>query len=235
MANIDIPIKGFEGIMQGGIPRGFSLLLNGSAGTLRSSFAYSILAEGAKANGFKGLYIAVEQRPCDLQTQFASMGHVAGEAVRFAHLPTLMAEDAESSDAPTPYRRFSNALRKLCEKEKPDVVVIDAFSSCGEYLPTDGGRAAAFRILEWFKAKGITLLLIADAPGGGCGCGSLAAELEYLVDGMFHFTRFESLNKRFEYIGLRCQKLRSVEHSRRLFILNFENGALGVLPYSPPV
>ena len=60
-SNIQIPITGFTKILPEGIPRDHSIVLRGGPGTLRSSFAFSIMS-GCASDGGKGLYVMTERR-----------------------------------------------------------------------------------------------------------------------------------------------------------------------------
>lgn len=66
-------IKGFDELVDGGIPRGSSVLIVGTPGTCKTIFALETLYNGAKM-GEKGLYVSFEQDPDELREQASQFG-----------------------------------------------------------------------------------------------------------------------------------------------------------------
>ena len=54
-------IMGLDDLLEGGVPREYITLLCGHAGTMKSSVGYSILYNGNKQKGTKGIYLTLEQ------------------------------------------------------------------------------------------------------------------------------------------------------------------------------
>ena len=54
-------IKGLDENMEGGIPKGYVVLLTGMPGSMKSSVGFNILYNNAKQNKTKGVYISLEQ------------------------------------------------------------------------------------------------------------------------------------------------------------------------------
>ncbi|MEM3567527.1 MAG: RAD55 family ATPase, partial [Thermoplasmata archaeon] len=66
-------IKGLDERMEGGIPKKFIVLVCGHAGTMKSSFTYSVLYHSAK-RGIKGMYITLEQSRESLLEHMQKLG-----------------------------------------------------------------------------------------------------------------------------------------------------------------
>ncbi len=66
-------IPGFDNLVQGGFPRGASVLLSGGPGTGKTIFAMQYLINGA-SKGERVLYVSFEQPPEALRTQAAQFG-----------------------------------------------------------------------------------------------------------------------------------------------------------------
>jgi circadian clock protein KaiC len=67
-------IKGFDKLVQGGIPRGYTVLLSGSPGTGKTIFGVEFLKNGAENFNEPGLFITFEETPSNLIMQANQFG-----------------------------------------------------------------------------------------------------------------------------------------------------------------
>jgi circadian clock protein KaiC len=66
-------IKGLDALLEGGFPKGRSILVTGEPGTGKTIFSLQFLVEGL-ARGEKGIYVAADEGPLDIIEQAASLG-----------------------------------------------------------------------------------------------------------------------------------------------------------------
>jgi circadian clock protein KaiC len=66
-------IEGLDDVIEGGLPKGRSILVTGEPGTGKSIFALQFLAEGLK-RGEKCIFVTADEGPMDVLEQAASMG-----------------------------------------------------------------------------------------------------------------------------------------------------------------
>ena len=66
-------IPGLDPLIEGGFPKGRSILVTGEPGTGKTIFSLQFLAEGL-SRGEKGIYVAADEPPFDIIEQAASMG-----------------------------------------------------------------------------------------------------------------------------------------------------------------
>ena len=66
-------IKGLDPWIEGGFPKGRSILVTGEPGTGKTIFALQFLAEGL-ARGEKGVFVTADEGPLDVLEQAASLG-----------------------------------------------------------------------------------------------------------------------------------------------------------------
>jgi len=66
-------IKGLDPLIEGGFPKGRSILLTGEPGTGKTIFVLQFLAEGL-ARGEEGIFVTADEGPLDVLEQAASMG-----------------------------------------------------------------------------------------------------------------------------------------------------------------
>jgi circadian clock protein KaiC len=66
-------IPGLDALIEGGFPKGRSILVTGEPGTGKTIFALQFLAAGL-ARGEKAIYVAADESPADILEQAASVG-----------------------------------------------------------------------------------------------------------------------------------------------------------------
>jgi circadian clock protein KaiC len=66
-------VPGLDPLIEGGFPKGRSILVTGEPGTGKTIFALQFIAEGL-ARGEKAIYVAADEPPFDIVEQAASMG-----------------------------------------------------------------------------------------------------------------------------------------------------------------
>src|SRR6266540_3774408 len=67
-------VEGLDTSLEGGIPWGHLVLIEGSPGTMKSSLAFSILLHNAAREGLHCLYLSLEERTSSLLKQMESLG-----------------------------------------------------------------------------------------------------------------------------------------------------------------
>jgi circadian clock protein KaiC len=67
-------IPGFDFIANGGLPRGRTALVTGTAGSGKTIFANQFLAEGIRRYAENGVFITFEERPSDIRRNMMSFG-----------------------------------------------------------------------------------------------------------------------------------------------------------------
>ena len=66
-------VAGLDQLLEGGFPKGRSVLVTGEPGTGKTVMALQFLADGL-AHGEKGIYVAADEGPLDIIEQAASIG-----------------------------------------------------------------------------------------------------------------------------------------------------------------
>src|SRR5439155_1162902 len=67
-------VEGLDDSLEGGIPWGHLVLIEGAPGTMKSSLAFSILLHNAVREGLHCLYVSLEERASSLLKQMGSLG-----------------------------------------------------------------------------------------------------------------------------------------------------------------
>lgn len=71
---LETGIEGLDHISNGGLPKGRTTLVSGTAGCAKTIFASQFLAEGIKLSGEAGVFVTFEESPEDIRINMASLG-----------------------------------------------------------------------------------------------------------------------------------------------------------------
>lgn len=223
-------VRGFDGELAGGIPKGHVVLVRGASGTMKSSFSYAIAYHNARKS-VRGLYVTLEQEASGLLQQMAALG--------------LRPQDVSDSLPVLDLSRGREHIEKLAEKmkgltagkdERPitsifkskidqlrkqidfDLLIIDSWNALELALEFQDRRSEVFDLFEWLRDLKCTTFLIAETPDGN---GDDGLEEEFLADAIFNLKLAQTSETAFQR-RIQCSKMRSANHSTDFFTLVFE-------------
>jgi circadian clock protein KaiC len=158
-----------------GYYRGSSVLISGTAGTGKSSFA-AAFADGAIRRGERTLYLAFEEAPAQIVRNMASIGYDLGKWVGKGLL-RIHAVRATLYGL----EQHLVSIHKLVQDFKPEVVVFDPITN----LTSMGGRAEVqamlTRVIDFLKIEGVTTLFN-SLTSGGSALEQSEADVSSLMD-----------------------------------------------------
>ncbi len=160
-------IPTLDQMLGGGVYRGTSVLISGSAGTGKSTLAAQI-AEAACARGERALFVSFEESPQQLIRNMGSVGIDLGRWVE-AGLLQMWSERASA------YGLESHlvALERMLVESEPTVVVLDAIASLGRVGDSTDVSSAVTREIDLIKSRGITGVITTLTRGDDVGSGDL--------------------------------------------------------------
>jgi circadian clock protein KaiC len=147
---ISTGVPTLDKMLGGGVYRGTSVLLSGSAGTGKTTLAAQI-AEAACARGEQALFVSFEESPQQLVRNMASVGIDLGRWVE-AGLLQMWSERASAFGLEHHLVR----LEQLLDKSAPTVVVLDGLASLGHLGSATDVTSAVTREMDLVKSRGIT-------------------------------------------------------------------------------
>jgi circadian clock protein KaiC len=83
-------ITGLDHLIEGGLPKGRSILVTGEPGTGKTILALQFLADGLK-RGEKGIYVTADESPMDVLEQAASLGWDLEQSIEAKEMAILNA------------------------------------------------------------------------------------------------------------------------------------------------
>lgn len=215
MKRVKTHVEGFDECLEDGIPEGHMILICGSAGTMKSTFAYSILYNEVFQNDVRGLYITLEQSKENLLTHMKGMGmnaSEAGEKLSVLDL-TQMRKELFTKDqglileGKSMWMDFISRLVELIRTvEGCKLLVLDSLNALYSLVNFSNPRNELFQFFEKFRSLGMTTFFIAESTSDRALCGEFGIE-DFMCDGIIRLTMREAGDTFNRYI--RCVKMRS--------------------------
>lgn len=222
-------VRGFDGELGGGIPKGHIVLVRGSSGTMKSSLAYSILYHNAE-KGAKGLYVTLEQEAGSLLAQMAQLGFrptSVSDALPMLdlsrgreHLVKLAERLKDLTRGKTERPLTSVFKAKVAQLRKEygfELLVIDSWDALALALEFQDRRQETFDLFEWMRSLDVTTLLVSESPIAP----EEGLEEEFLSDAILR-VRLEPVAETAFQRRIQCAKMRSADHSSDFFTLLYE-------------
>ena len=224
-------IEGFDECMEGGIPERHMILICGSAGTMKSTFAYSILYNEVSKENMNGLYITLEQSRENLLTHMEGMGmnaSVVGEKLSVLDLSEIRRElwierqDLYMQDQHMWMDFISRIVELIRTVENCKLLVVDSLNALYALVNFTNPRNELFMFFEKFRNLGMTTFFIAESKSEDTLCGEFGVE-DFMCDGIIQLLMREEGDTFNRYI--RCVKMRSSRLDTSYFpLLVTENG-----------
>ena len=150
---ISTGIPGLDESIEGGIPKGFSVVVTGPPGTGKTTFCMQFLIEGAK-NDEKCIFFSFEERVEQLVQHFMRFGWDIGKYIDDGYLEIFGMSMLTSEE-----------MIEIIESYRPERVVFDSINVFAE--PSDFRKSGAWRsLLRMLKVKKISSLFITEKHHG---------------------------------------------------------------------
>lgn len=183
-------IKGFDLMLEGGIPRGRLLTITGSVGTGKTVLLNEFLYRGITRYAENGVFVTFEEVPSDIRRNVGNFNwdytrlEKEGKLAFVDFSPILDTTEEISSDYdPSPIiLRIKEAIRTTDAQR----IVIDSISSLFTQFSNQGMvRRIIYRICYELKELGITGMITAEQPDTGARISGYRIE-EFVTDGVIH-------------------------------------------------
>ena len=163
-------IRGLDEVTGGGLPKGRTTLICGSAGCGKTMLAMEFLVRGAQEYDQAGVFISFEETPDDLAQNVASLGFdlkalAARKKLLVDHIRVVRSEIEETGtyDLEGLFIRLALAIDSVGAKR----VVLDTLEALfGGFSNTAILRAEILRLFEWLKQRGVTAVVTAERGDG---------------------------------------------------------------------
>ncbi len=222
-------IQGLDELTSGGLPKGRPTLLCGSAGCGKTLLAMEFLVRGAVDFGEPGVFMAFEENPGELATNFASLGHDLQALVAqkklvldFVQIERSEIEETGDYDLEGLFVRLGQAIDRIGAKR----VVLDTVEALFSGLSNTAVlRAELRRLFRWLKEKGVTAIITGERGEKSLtryGLEEYVADCVILLD---HRVEGQMATRR-----LRIVKYRGSTHGTSEYPFLIDEGGISLLP-----
>jgi len=227
-------IEGLDNILNGGIPRGNTVLITGSVGTGKTSLCLEFLVHGALF-GENSMYISVTESPEKLLKNIIPYDFFDEKLVRDGRLAFL--------DIPVIYDRLGldkpefdyeeihiliDAIVGLVKELKVKRLVVDSITSVSYRLKSEEIiREFVLKLGSILSGQGTTTLLVSEISPTGERYSSYGVE-EAISDGIIVMGNLE---RRGDLLRtLQVVKMRGTMHSRAKYVLDLTTTGVLLVP-----
>ncbi len=215
-------VSALDEALTGGVYRGSTVLVSGTAGTGKSTFAASF-ADAACRRGERTLYISYEESASQIERNMASVGLGLGRWVKTGLLrfessnPTLQGVEAHLA-----------TVQRLLAEFSPETVVVDPITSLLRTGMTGQVASMLFRVIDMLKSTGATAMLTSLGASGQINEHDL--KVSSLADTWLTLETVVGNGERNRVLSI--VKSRGMEHSNQLIEVRFgDRGIEFVQPY----
>ncbi len=229
-------ILGFDELIEGGLPRGYSYVLFGGPGTGKTTFAAQFLYKGATMYNDSGLYVTFDEPPYSIIKNMRRYNWNLLDEEKKGRLAFIdaspikqMAGGPAQTFVPAALKQsflgadkfqiddVINSIREVKQKIGATRAVIDSVSALSLQFKEDfEQRSHLLRVIKNLTEMGLTTLLLSEnqesetQQGGGVRFGPDA----FLAQGVIvlHMFRVEESNVK----ALEIRKMRGVKHLERM-------------------
>jgi len=211
-------IEELDQMLEGkGYIRGSSILISGSAGTGKSSFA-AAFAFAACRRGERALYLAFEESSLQIIRNMASIGYSLDTWVKkgLLHFHSVRS---------TIYglEQHLVAIHKLVEDHTPSVVIFDPITNFKVMGDQAEVKTMLTRVIDFIKGKGVSALFT-NLTTGGSSAEQSEAEVSSLMDTWLVLRNLETEGDRHRLVHI--LKSRGMAHSSQ--VRGFELTSKGI-------
>ena len=222
-------IAGLDEITYGGLPRGRTTLVCGSAGCGKTLFSTEFLVQGATKFGEPGVFMAFEETAQELAKNLRSLGFDLEElieqqklAVDYVHVERSEIEETGEYDLDGLFIRLALAVDSIGAKR----IVLDTLESLFSGLSNQAIlRAELRRLFRWLKDRGLTAIVTAERGDGALTRHGLE---EYVSDCVILLDH--RVNEQVATRRLRVVKYRGSAHGTNEYPFLIDEGGVDVLP-----
>jgi len=246
-------IRGFDELIDNGIPEGSNIIIAGGPGSGKTLFCLHTIYNLA-VRGKDCVYLSMEERPERLKDHMLSFGFKIKEIGRTEHEIHLKAKDngkislkrlqpiqlarsvealLEEASGTLPIK-IDMVLDFIPKGFDPYMLVLDSISAVETAF---SGTRRQYRIyieqlFRYFERLNLTTFIISeslDAPRRF----SVTGVEEFLADGIIVFYNFPGHGERVR--GIEVYKLRGTSHVRKIVPMEITNKGIVVYPDAPPL
>jgi KaiC/GvpD/RAD55 family RecA-like ATPase len=222
-------IEGVDELVNGGFPRGQTILVTGGAGTGKSTFAMQYIYRGAKVYDEPGIYVSLEETIPSIRKNSAAYGWDVealekDQRISLVEISPAVGGQIRRIEPADVFSIVQDHWRKMGAKR----IVIDPITVFG--MQTDSPmqlRQDLIRFSSLLKQLETTILFVTEIPEDSQALSRYGVE-EFISDGVvvLYYSRVGGLRVR----GIEIRKMRGTAHKEGIFPIKIGDTGLAAYP-----
>ncbi len=186
LKRVPLGIEGLDELIQGGVPKGSSILISGGAGTGKTIFATQFLYNGATKYNEAGLYVTLETNlkniTWDMENFRWDIKKLQEKELFKIYKLNLAEKDSENIEEEV--LEELNIISEYIEKVGATRLVVDSTTSLAMWIRGSAAmRKTLFQFTDGLKKLDCTTLLTSETKGDKSTISAFGVE-EFVVDGV---------------------------------------------------
>ncbi len=223
-------VEGLEKIFMSDVNKPKIVLLVGAPGSMKTTFAYTVMSNYLTKSGEFGLYTTLEESVDSHLANMESLGINLTKNLQVSDISDLREMDLlmEEKEVVDYLALIEKMIVHFKEEmgDKFSFFTLDSLGALYSLIPQlTNVRQKMFYFLRTLRGYNLYSFIIMEEPLGG-GSNYLGNE-GFLVDGIIHLGTDRSRGRLVRY--LQVEKMRTCRHSMEKFAFEFKDGRLNIL------
>jgi len=219
-------IYGLDELLEGGFPRGRTIMVSGTCGTGKSTFGIQFLYNGIVQYNEPGILVLLEQDLEELKEDMMRYGFDLDTLEKGGKL-AIIKQGVEKMA----WEELSVSIPEKAKDIGAKRVVIDSLTAIGFLLEEMDGRDDTQKVVVSLstaaKQMELTTVMITETPEG-VEMISMHGVESHVADGVIHLNIYETLDKR----KIVIRKMRGTKHSLTPRDIEFTDDGIRILGIS---
>jgi KaiC/GvpD/RAD55 family RecA-like ATPase len=226
---VPMGIPGLDEIIEGGLPKGRTVLVTGTAGSGKTTLGMQFLYSGVTRYGENGLFVTLQEELHDVTQDMARYGWDLGELAKKRKLGLIQsATPFEVRQEGTDIDTMLDVIHKKAMDVDAKRMVFDSLAQLGlPYADLAALRRDLMRLGAMLRELGCTTILITEMIEGEHKVSRYGVE-EFLAQGVIilHLTP--------TYRAIQVAKLRGTKHDTGIHRMRITDKGIVVVPGEAP-
>ncbi len=214
-------VEGLDRALGGGVPKGSTILVAGTPGTMKTSLVLWMMQQNAKESGTKSLYVSLEQSAESLRwgAERMGMGELKEALVYILDLAQLRRGMERSEGSKDWVTILLEIIKEAVNSTGYQILGIDSLEALYALTEMKNPRREMFHLLTALKEYDLTTFAIAETAFGENRLAKWGED--FLADGILQLRQVE-VGETDVQLRLRCVKMRWMNHDHNALALNHD-------------
>jgi len=224
-------VDGLDKALGGGIPKGSTVVVAGTPGTMKTSLVFNMLYHNCH-HGSRALYITLEQSTENLRVAMKRFGFddFDESQIYIVDIGRLRLELNKKEVTRDWIEILIEIVKEAVNTNHYDLLALDSLDALYSLMGLHNPRRELFHLFGALKEFGLTVFLIGEVPFGSSQIAQFGED--FLADGILYLKQVE-LNESDVELRLRCVKMRMVDTEHSSFTLLHDGGNFSVVKSIP--